>query len=223
MIAASVTSRKPPSRDNTPESVAVRESERARPARLAEIGRSAEMGDRHLDGDGGPLALERTLPGHDGQPPSPPQRASEVGERGHRIVEEHRPEPADHGIEGPRLERMHLGIRLDEADAVQTGGGGTLASERERRAGDVDADRGALGRHPPRGLDRCATRSAADVEHPLTRLQIGGLEHGVAEPAARAIPAVRLADPELLGLLEVQGRALLRDGDGFVGSNGVHR
>ena len=223
MIAASVTSPKPPSVTTLLKSVAVRESERTRPARLAEIGRSPEMGDRHVDGDGGPLALERTLPGHDGQPPSPAQRASEVSERGHRIVEEHRPEPADHDIERPGLERMRLGIRLDEARRRPAGGDGTFASERERRTGDVDADRGALRRHPSRGLDRRATRPAADVEHPLTRLQFGGLEHGVAEPAARAVPAVRLADPELLGLLEVQGKALLRGGDGFVGSNGVHR
>ena len=76
---------------------------------------------------------------------------------------------------------MCLGIRFDEVDAVESGRDGPLASERERRAGDVDADRGAGRRHPPGGLDCRASRSAADVEHPLTRLQLGGVEHGVAE------------------------------------------
>jgi hypothetical protein len=88
----------------------------------------------------------------DGQPTSWPQRAAEVGERGLGVLEEHRPELADHRVEALFLEGMGLGVGVDELDVADAGRRGPPAGERDQRGADVDADRRARGRHGLGGL-----------------------------------------------------------------------
>jgi hypothetical protein len=73
-----------------------------------------------------PLALERILPAHEHQPSTRTECAGEVAEAGLGVLEEHRPEPADHRIERRRIEGVHLRVRLQQLDVVETSSKDTL-------------------------------------------------------------------------------------------------
>jgi ketosteroid isomerase-like protein len=91
----------------------------------------------------------------------------DVGERGGRIGEEHRPEAADRHVEASGVEAMHLGVAQLVADVVEPFGPRHLTGALEHALGHVDADNTARRR----GTRRLASRqpgSAPDVDHLVT-------------------------------------------------------
>ena len=57
-----------------------------------------------------PFVVLASLPHEQHQAPLGPKGGGDVGERGGRIGEEHRPEAADRHVEAGRIETMHLGV-----------------------------------------------------------------------------------------------------------------
>ena len=91
----------------------------------------------------------------------------DVGERGGRIGEEHRPEAADRHVEAGGVEAMHLGVAQLVPDVVEPFGRRQLTGALEHALGHVDADDAARRR----GARRLASRqpgSAPDVDHLVT-------------------------------------------------------
>jgi hypothetical protein len=85
--------------------------------------------------DGIPYLVVAVLPDQLHQPRAGAQRAPDVGERGHRVGEEHGAEQADGKVEARGREAMGLGVGLHEADiaqalcAGQSGARASLAAE----------------------------------------------------------------------------------------------
>ena len=114
----------------------------------------------------------------------------DVGERGGRIGEEHRPEAADRHVEAGGVEAMHLGVAQLVPDVVEPFGRRHLTGALEHALGHVDADNAARRR----GARRLASRqpgSAADVDYLVTG----------ADPVGGAKVLVVSAQ---LGVVEVQ-------------------
>jgi hypothetical protein len=161
-----------------------------------------EVGDRHLHGDGGPLALERTCQADCGRRPA----AARVG-----------------GLQTrPRSSEDIVPNRLIGIEAAPGSNGCTCASAsmnptpsrpeawarsraRLKRRPELSMPSSSVEGHAPLSLDRCAARSAADVEHPLTGSSSAA--SSMASPNRPLVPSQRSAcGPELLGLLRDQGR-----------------
>jgi hypothetical protein len=120
-----------------------------------------------------PFLAVAVLPDQLHQPRAGAQRAPDVGERGHRIGEEHGAEPTDGKVEAPSREAVGLGVGLHEADIAQALCAGKSAGPGEPGRGDVYPHRAAGGRSPdrfPRGLPR----PAADVQDAVGRPDPGG-------------------------------------------------
>ena len=114
----------------------------------------------------------------------------DVGERGGRIGEEHRPEAADRHVEAGGVEAMHLGVAQLVPDVVEPFGRRHLTGALEHALGHVDADNAARRR----GARRLASRqpgSAPDVDYLVTG----------ADPVGGAKVLVVSAQ---LGVVEVQ-------------------
>ena len=119
--------------------------------------------------------------GHgDEQPPAAPQHAPHLGEEGDRVrhVLEHLRAPHDVDLAVAERERA-VG-----RDAPQVGAGDVAPRARQRRLGQLHADR--LGARVAQRGDEAAG-AAAEVEHPLARLarRAGAARGGGATPTAR--------------------------------------
>ena len=101
-----------------------------------------------------------------------------MGERRHRVGEEHHAESTDHQVVGGIREGMDLRVRLFEPDVVQSLGRGALRSAGEHGAREVDAQGVTVdsteGRSPS-GV----TGATADIEHAVVRAHVGGGEERV--------------------------------------------
>ena len=135
-------------------------------------------------------------------------RAAQVRKGLSRVLEEHDAETRDNLVEARRLERMDLGVSLDEAGRRSLALGPGLGGGDHRR-GDVDAGRAAARSQSPRHGNGGAAGTAADVQDPtrdravpresLDEEVLKGLEHLIErrlgiDPGAsgRAIPQRRL-------------------------------
>ena len=120
---------------------------------------------------------------------------AEVGERGHRVVEEHDAEAAEHHVEAAGGERVDLGVGLLERDVGEPALRRRLGSGRLHHGpADVDPQRGAGAGLTGGGAGHRA-RAAADVEHALAGRHPGGLEHGRAVGGEGAVVAGGVRDP----------------------------
>jgi transcriptional regulator with XRE-family HTH domain len=161
------------------------------------------------------VALD-ALPDQQRRPPAGPQRGREVGEGGHRVVEEHHAVAADDDVRGRRREGVHLGVGAGERDRVEVLGRRAGARQCEHRPGQVDPVRVAGRAGPPGGGAGRPPGAAAHVQDALTGADRGrGLQHGVVGGHAAVEPVgvlgpepPRLPVPGLL-LRRVHGRRYL--------------
>ena len=158
--------------------IGIRLRERPRPDRC---GQWTGVREERSAGNDEPLVGHEGLPSSDAQPPVRLQRGGDVPERGRRIRERHRAEPADDEIGGTSFERVGLDIRMDEPRRAGTREPGTLAGHRQHRGSDVDPDRKTgladlLGDEERRG-----TAAATDVDDDLSRRGCCGGEQDVGD------------------------------------------
>lgn len=95
-------------------------------------------------GDGEPVVGGQGLPAGDAQACPVAQAARDVGERGARVVEEHRSEPTDRHVVGARRQGVGLGVGLLQRDVGEGGIVDALAGDVEHRRGQVDATDGVV-------------------------------------------------------------------------------
>jgi hypothetical protein len=164
-------------------------------------------GQRAADGDEPLVVLER-LPCKDREAASAGQSAMDVGEGGDRVVEEHGAEGADGHVERARCERVDLGIGLDELDVAQPLLAGTLSGVGEHPRRQVDADGRPRRCHSSR-IPGGPTRAAADVEHPVRRLEQPGEIQMLRHPFGARLVAVGPCGP-FVAFLAVPGCSHLR-------------
>ena len=176
--------------------IAQRERVRARRRRLRRVA------ERRVDRQR-PCVVLDPLPHEQHQPRLGSEGGGDVGERGGRIGEEHRPEAADRHVEAGRLEAMHLGVAKLVPDVVEPFGARQLTGALKHALRHVDADN-AAGR---RSTCRFASRqpgSASDVDDLVTW----------ADPVGGAKVVMVSAQ---LGVVEVQAvrRGHRRDAMGY--------
>ena len=119
---------------------------------------------RHRPGElADPLVLGERSPRRQRQASAGSHGASDVGERGDRIAEEHRAGAADDDVEDGGVERVDLGVDLLEADVADPLRGGSVAGR-----GRASAPRGR--RRAPIRSDaaRAASRVVCPVPHPTS-------------------------------------------------------
>jgi hypothetical protein len=138
-----------------------------------------------------PLVRAKTLPGDERGAAAGAERASDVGERPHGVVEEHQSELADEEIERAGDEVVSLCIGDHE---LRVGDRRSLRSapcQLHERLRQVDAD-DAFGT----GSDgKCRrARPAADVEHDPVRVRPGPFEEGLGEGFELAVVSVGVVD-----------------------------
>src|SRR6266567_1803175 len=97
------------------------------------------------------------------------RRPADVGERSHRVGEEHRAEPADRQVETLPRKAVDLRVGLLEGDVAYPLRLGELACPLDGRHGDVDPERTACPGHA-RDLTGRLPAPATDVKDTLTRL-----------------------------------------------------
>jgi hypothetical protein len=85
--------------------------------------------------------VSRGLPDHHHQAPGRAQRPPDGGERGARVVEEHRAEPADRQVEAFLRKVVVLCVGVLQGDVVQLRGPGELAGTVDGGRGDIDPER----------------------------------------------------------------------------------
>jgi hypothetical protein len=115
----------------------------------------------------------------------------EVGERGGRVGEEHRPEAADRHIEAGVVEAMHLDVAEVVPHVVEPFGRRQLTGPLEHALGHVDTDHAARHRGA-RGLAGRQPGPAPDVEYLVTgadpvggaKVLVVGAQLGVVEVEA---------------------------------------
>jgi hypothetical protein len=88
--------------------------QRERPGRIQRSRRERPPGGQGLVEFDRPEVVGLGLPGQQGQAATGAKRPGDVGEGGHRVAEVHRAGAADGQVEGLRLERMDLGVGLEE-------------------------------------------------------------------------------------------------------------
>ncbi len=69
------------------------------------------------------------------------ERASQVRECPHGLIEEHQPELADYEVERARSEGVGLGVGDDEPNVVHLRGAGSFRRDLRHWRGDVDPNR----------------------------------------------------------------------------------
>jgi len=163
----------------------IAERERVR-ARLRWLRRVAQRGvDRPR-----PFVVLVSLPDEQHQARLGSKGGGDVGERGGRIGEKHRPEAADRHVEAGGVEAMHLGVASLVPDIVEPFGRSHLTGALKHALGHVDADNAARRRRARRLASR-QPGSAADVDYLVTG----------ADPVGGAKVLVVSAQ---LGVVEVQ-------------------
>jgi hypothetical protein len=110
-----------------------------------------------------PLVPLVALPDHHHQAPGRAQRPPDVGERGDRVVEEHRAEPADGQVELLRWKAVDLGVGSLEGDVAEPLCLRGLAGTIDHPRGQVDPQRAARGGRA-RGLPGRLPGPTTDVE-----------------------------------------------------------
>jgi len=95
--------------------------------------RAAELAD--------PLVRPRALPRQHHQPPAGAQRPADVGERGDRVTEEHRPGPRDRHVERPGGEGVDLRVGLLEAGVADALARGELPGQLDHPPAKIHAQR----------------------------------------------------------------------------------
>jgi hypothetical protein len=131
-------------------------------------------------------------------PPGRPAPApAEIGEGGHRVLEEHHPEAGEQQVEAAGRERMAAGIGQDSLG---------LRQPRRGDAGTRHGDRGLrdIGTQcPPAGPDGACQRQqggtggAANIEHPLAGPRCREIQQGLAERGEAGVDALVLMGPGL--------------------------
>jgi hypothetical protein len=96
---------------------------------------------------------------------APPRRPPQVGERGHRIVEEHHTHARHDDVEAARIEAVRLGIGLDERGVRRALGGCAGRGRRDQGRRNVDAGAAAGGPERTCHCQRRASGAASYVEH----------------------------------------------------------
>src|SRR5215217_3183166 len=166
--------------------VGIAERERVR-ARLRWLRRVAQ---RRVDRPR-PFVVLASLPDDHHQARLGSKGNGNVGERGGRIGEKHRPEAADRHVEAGRVEAMHLGVGQLVPDVVEPFGRRQLTGALKHALGHVDADN-AAGLGLARRLASRQPGSAADVDHLVTgadpvgaaKVLVVGAQLGVVEVQA---------------------------------------
>jgi hypothetical protein len=110
-----------------------------------------------------PFVLLVSLPDEQNQARPGSKGGSDVGERGGRIGEEHRPEAADRQVEAGGVEAMHLGVSERVSDVFEPFGRRQLTGALEHALGHVDAENAARRRGA-----RAASRVVSPVPHPMS-------------------------------------------------------
>ena len=111
-----------------------------------------------------PLVVLESLPRHQHEPAARAQALGDVGERGDRVAEEHRAEPAHRDVIAGRLERADLRVGDLEGDVGEVFVPSYLASTRDHDRGQVHAQRRALGRRSGSISGRLSV-PASHIEH----------------------------------------------------------
>ena len=171
----------------------IAERERVR-ARLRWLRRVAQRGvDRPR-----PFVVLVSLPDKQHQARLGSKGSGDVGERGGRVGEKHRPEAADRHVEAGGIEAMHLGVAQLVPDVVEPFRRRQLTGALEHALGHVDADNAARSR----GARRLPSRqpgSAPDVEHLVTRADPVGGAKVLVVSAQLVVVEVQEHDAETLG------------------------
>jgi hypothetical protein len=120
-----------------------------------------------VDGDV-PLVSLVGLPDHHHQAAGRAQRPPDVGERGDRVVEEHRAEPAEREVEAVGRKAVDLRVGALERDVAKPLRPGEFAGTFDGGRGDVDPERAAcLG--DARGITGRLPGPTSDVEDVVVR------------------------------------------------------
>lgn len=119
--------------------------------------------------------MRECLPGQQHQPPIRPQGPAHVGQPGDAVTEEHRAGAADGDVKGRLLERVDLGVRLQETDVAEPLVDRPPPRHLEHGRRQVDPERAAL-RRASGGVAGGLAGTATDVEDPFVRLD-GGRFH----------------------------------------------
>ena len=116
-----------------------------------------------------PLVTLVGLPHHHHQASGRAQRPPDVSERGHKVVEEHRAEPAHGQVEALLREAVDLRVGALEGNVVHSPRLGELSGPLDGGFGDVDPKRTARPRQA-RGLAGCLSEPASYVQDLLVGL-----------------------------------------------------
>ena len=148
---------------------------------------AADAAGEGLADRGGPLIAVALLPDQQHQARRGAQSAPDIGERGDRVGEEHRSEPADAEVETRRWKAVNLGVRLLVGDVGQSLVVAELTGPFEHWRGEIDAYR-ASGDGGAGGLARGLACATADVEHTVARADAGsGAEEFVVQAQFRVV------------------------------------
>jgi hypothetical protein len=143
------------------------------------------------------------------QPAAAPQRPPQVGERRRRVIEKHDTETAQHHIEAPGPERVHLSVSDLEPDVSDAGSSREPArfgyqDLGQVRAQSVPAAGGACGE------DGHLTAAGPDVQNVLPILDLRGGQQPRPQPAQHPFMPLTLLDElpparpvPVLGLLRI--------------------
>jgi LysM repeat protein len=167
-------------------------------------GQPAERGQldvsaHHIADQRQPLVGLETLPTDERGTTAGPQRASDVGEGLHRVVEEHKPELADEEVERAGREGVRLCVRDHELHVVNRSCPRPATGQLHQRLRQVDAD-DSLGLC--RDRERRRARSAANVEHDPLRVTPRSFQQPLGERFQLALVTVGVVD-EVQGLRAV--------------------
>ena len=152
-------------------------------------------------GDQDPFVVGEVLPAHQDQPAPGAKAAGDVGERGHRVGEEHHTETAHGDIARGGREAEHLGVAVVKADigrSLLLGAAGRLA---QQRRGQVHPQGLSLDCDPPSHSGR-GPGAATNVDDPVGTSDGGRGQQVVGERRQHALVAL-LVDQPMHGLVAV--------------------
>ena len=216
--ASTLTSTKPAPSSSDVHSAGVGQRERTRgvAGRLVRVVLRRGLPEGVVDG-GDPLVGRDLLPDGEGEASSRAKGSAEVGERCRGVTEEHASHAAHGHVEGRQVEGVHLGVALDELDVADGLALGGLPGDGQHRPREVQTEHRAVA-----GASGQRTRrrpgAATDVEDPVVRADVTGLEQSSVEDAEEALvlpvvrrPVLAVGTVPLAGLLGVGGIHRERD------------